>query len=117
MSQVQSKPEQQRSQMMGWLKDTSHGEPHFDCGIGDADKGEGKYFRRDGLRKLNVEAINHRSKFFRAVNTAGVEMARRPLNVYITAAVSELQSWLMMDDLSLDKCREIAGDRTAHQNA
>lgn len=106
------KPDEQRMEMMSWLVATAHAKPCFDCGIGDADKGDGKYFRRDGLHNLDAEAVYHRIAFFRAANKVGVESARRPLNVYITAHVRAPQSWLMMDDLTLDQCRSIAGERT-----
>ena len=112
MSQVQSKPEQHRLRMMEWLIATSHdASPRFDCAIGDANKGEGAYFRRDGLRELDVNDVNRRCSFLRAANSVGVESARRPLNIYISAASSSAQHWLMMDDLTFDECVGIAGDR------
>lgn len=112
MSVDQKKPEEHRKEMMGWLIATGHEKSYFDCGIGDADKGKGTYFRRDGLRNLDTDAVNHRIRFFSAANTSGVEGARRPLNIYISADVKTPQSWLMMDDLTLKQCLDVAGART-----
>lgn len=107
------KPHEQLKEMMDWLMATSHDEElaTFDMGIGDASKS--MYFRRHGLDNLSINDIDIRTSFFRAVNTVGVEEARRPLNVYICSAKSQPQSWLMMDDLTIEQCREIAGNRTA----
>ena len=107
------KPNEQTKKMMDWLMATSHDEElaTFDMGIGDASKS--MYFRRHGLDNLSLDDIDSRTKFFRAVNTNGVEEARRPLNIYICSAKSQPQSWLMLDDLTIEQCREIAGNRTA----
>lgn len=105
------KPSEQMEKMIEWLEATAHGVARFDAGVGDADKGNGKYFRRDGLKSLSVVDLHHRLGFFRAANARGVDKAPRPLNIYICGAVAHSQSWLMMDDLTLEQCRRVAGDR------
>ena len=107
------KPDEQMKAMLEWLIATSHDglSAKFDMGIGDA--GKDLYFRRNGLIDLSIDEINNRTKFFRAVNANGVEQARRPLNIYICSAKSQLQSWLMLDDLTIEECRQIASERTA----
>ncbi len=106
------KPDQQRTEMLEWLVATAHSQPQFDLGIGDAYKVSGSYFRRDGLRGLSHDEVNHRIGFLKAANAVGNDAVRRPLNVYICSSTSEPQSWLMLDDLTLGDCISIAGDRT-----
>lgn len=106
------KPTEQTQAQLDWMAGTAHAGNgvRYDMGIGDASKA--LYFRRDGLKSLAMDEIKHRMGFFKAANSVGVEAARRPLNIYITAAVAELQSWLLMDDLDLDQCHLVARDRT-----
>lgn len=106
------KPAEQLNEMMRWLLSTSHGLPRFDLGVGDASKGEGMYFRRDGLQGLSSFEVNTRLPFLRAANANGVDGARRKLNVYLSASSSQPQSWLLLDDIeSVKRCREISVDR------
>lgn len=107
------KPDEQMKSMLSWLTATSHDSQSakFDMAVGDANKGE--YFRRDGLNALTVEDIQRRAGYFRLANTKGVQQAPRSLNIYISSAKSQPQSWLMLDDLTIDQCRQIAGERTA----
>lgn len=99
--------------MLDWLTATSHDgmSAKFDMGVGDASKA--MYFRRNGLDDLTVEDIERRTGFFRLANTKGVEQAPRSLNIYICAGKSQPQSWLMLDDLTIDLAHQIAGERTA----
>lgn len=110
------KPKEQMQAMMEWLAATAHAgvAARFDVGIGDAKNAPGSFFLRAGQQSLTVEEIIKREAFYRAVNARGLAgKADRPLNLYITAAVAEPQSWLLMDDLpDAHRCREIAGPRT-----
>ncbi|ADL55550.1 RepB family DNA primase [Gallionella capsiferriformans] len=106
------KPEQQRQAMLDWLMATSRlgTDTRFDIGIGDANKA--LYFRRSGLSRLRSLDLQMRIPFFKAANISGVGQVSRPLNIYVCAAVTEPQSWLMMDDLTLNQSRRVAGERT-----
>lgn len=113
MKPTMMKPQEQMQAMLDWLTATAHAGAgaRYDLGIGDANKA--LYFRRDGLKSLSMADIHHRLGFFKAANAVGVEAARRSLNIYITAAVADPQSWLMLDDIeSVERCHEIAGERS-----
>lgn len=85
--------------------------PKFDCAIGDPSKGAGTYFRRLGLNNLVVDDVYDRLSFFNSVNVSGGGQADHPLSVYITSSKSEPQSILLMDDLTLEQCRDVSDGR------
>jgi len=107
------KPQEQMKDQLEWLKATAHTTPCLlDIGIGDAGHSVGAFFLRAGQHELSPTEIMHRSQFYWAANLRGLKgKAERPLNIYIKAS-SQAQSWLMIDDLTIDQCRIIAGDRT-----
>lgn len=101
------------TQQLDWLCATAHGEARLDIAIGDADKRGDAFFMRKDHFDLTRADIDKNSAFYRACNTIGFKkLAERPLNVYIKSA-SHDQSWLMLDDLTLEQCHSVAGNRTS----
>lgn len=109
------KPTEQTTDMLNWLANTANASAaaQFCIGIGDAEHRKGAFFLRAGQINLSVEEVTRRAPFYRAANTVGiVGKADRPLNIYISGAVSLPQSWLLLDDLCIELCQQIAGKRT-----
>lgn len=98
---------------LNWLCATAHGEARLDIAIGDADKRPDAFFMRKDHINLNRSDIDKNSAFYRACNVSGMKkLAERPLNIYIKSA-SHDQSWLMLDDLTLEQCHRVAENRTS----
>lgn len=107
------KPQEQMKDQLEWLKATAHTTPCLlDIGIGDAGHSVGAFFLRAGQHELSPTEIMRRSPFYRAANARGLDgRAHRPLNIYLKSSL-QTQSWLMLDDLTLEQCCTIAADRT-----
>jgi hypothetical protein len=98
---------------LDWLCSTAYGEAKLDIAVGDADKRPDAFFMRKDHNNLTRANIEKNSSFYRACNTSGMKkIAERPLNIYIKSS-SYNQSWLMLDDLTLDQCHCVAGNRTS----
>lgn len=109
------KPMEQMTDMLDWLRNTAHAGAAARCsiGIGDAEHRSDAFFLRAGQINLSIEEITRRAPFYRAANSVGLAgKADRPLNIYISSAVSLPQSWLLLDDLGIEECQQIAGKRT-----
>lgn len=110
------KPIEQMQDQLNWMDTTAHGGngAKLDVAIGDHEKFPGSYFMQNEQQGLTTASIVKRSGFYRACNAVGVTgKAERPLNIYLKDSDDDSQSWLMQDDLTLEQCLLVAGDRTA----
>ena len=106
-------PVESMKKQLAWLDATAHqGRALLDIAIGDAEKREGAFFLRAGHSGLTTKEIIRKSGFYRATNSVGIRgKVERGLNIYIKSS-PEAQSWLMLDDLSIDQCLRVARNRT-----
>jgi hypothetical protein len=83
----------------------------YDMAVGDPGKCSGNYFQRAGLAGLSVADIHARTAWLRACNSSGGGVTDHALSIYISPSVSGGQHLLMMDDLSMETCRQIGEGR------